>query len=196
MKRLHSNRSNTNLHSATIWERYVEGINITPQNKNQIIDAVFESLITQDKYVFYPLVGEILNGLGFNSSVTRDGETNNRADAFIIHEKHSVPIEIKSPTEILNINIKSIQQALENKIILLSRKFYPTTPETTSLAIGYFYPEHRSGVFELIEDIRSTYQINIGIIGVRDLLQELFEKNFEENDFDLNKILFLQSKYR
>lgn len=194
MKRLRPIQS-AQSHFKTIWERYGSDIPCIPQNKDAVLDAVFESLRTQDKYLFYPLIGEILNNLGFKSSVTRDGETNNRADAFIVHDQYSVPIEIKSPTEVLNINVKSIQQALENKIVLLSRKFYPTTHDTTSLAIGYFYPEERSGIHELIRDIHATYGFQIGIIGVRDLLLRLWEKDFEQKVLNHESILFLHGKY-
>ncbi len=38
------------------------------------------------------------------------GDTSNRIDAVIIDEKKSIPIEIKSPSEVPYINIKSIRQ--------------------------------------------------------------------------------------
>jgi hypothetical protein len=95
----------------------------------------------------------------------------------------------------MNINIKSVQQAVENKVILLSRQFYPTTLETTSLVIGYLYPEDRSGVYELIDDVRYTYGFNIGIITLHDLIVSLWEKDFEAIVFDKSRITNLKGKY-
>lgn len=52
-------------------------------------------------------------------------------------------VEIKSPTEEMHISVKAIRQALENKIILLSRKTYITTNKCSTYAVGYFPPNDR-----------------------------------------------------
>ena len=62
-----------------------------------------------------------------------------------------------------------IGQAFENKIVLLSRKFYPTTTDTTSLSVAFDYPPVRSDVFELVDDIYKSSGFNIGMIDVGDL---------------------------
>ena len=145
---------------------------------------------------FYEVIGYILESIGFNKvSVTREGDTNNRMDAIIIDDAQSIPIEIKSPKEVEYVNIKSIRQALENKIVLLSRQFYPTTPETTSLSIGFNYPNVRSGVYELIDDIEATYNIKIGIIDFEDLLTCFYNVVVLKEEFDLNKIYNLKGKF-
>ncbi len=123
---------------------------------------------------FYDYIGEILNRLGFNTLVTREGDVNCRFDATIKDSINSIPIEIKSPLEVLEINIKAITQACENKIVLMSRKFFPARPETTSLAIGFEYPPSRSDVYELVDDIHAAYQINIGLIDVATLLRLVY----------------------
>lgn len=133
---------------------------------------------------FYDKIGEIFNALDFNISVTREGDVNCRFDATLIDSQFSIPIEIKSPREYMEINIKAIRQAFENKIVLLSREFYSTTPETTSLAIAFTYPPSRSDVYELIMDIKNAFNINIGIIDVADLLYMVYE--YKVNDRDIN----------
>lgn len=145
---------------------------------------------------FYEVMGDILETIGFEKvSVTREGDTNNRMDAIIIDKSKSIPIEIKSPREIEYINIKSIRQALENKIVLLSREFYPSKAETTSLSVGFSYPNDRSGVYELIDDIYETFHIKIGIIDFGDLLQLFYKVMVEKQEIDLDKIYNLKGRF-
>lgn len=138
-------------------------------------------------FEFYDIIGLILKHIGFkNAHVSRGGDVNNRMDAIIIDDENSIPIEIKSPGESKEINIKSIRQACENKVIILSRKFYQTTNDTTSLAIAFQYSPERSDVYELIVDIKNAYNFNIGIIDIDDLLSLVWdiEEDVGELDFD------------
>lgn len=138
-------------------------------------------------FEFYDIIGLILKHIGFkNAHVSRGGDVNNRMDAIIIDDENSIPIEIKSPGESKEINIKSIRQACENKVIILSRKFYQTTNDTTSLAIAFRYPPERSDVYELIDDIKNAYNFNIGIIDIDGLLSLVWdiEEDVGELDFD------------
>ncbi|MDU4244089.1 MAG: hypothetical protein E7I00_00860, partial [Varibaculum cambriense] len=73
------------------------------------------------------------------------------------------------PTEELHLSLKAVRQALENKVILLSRKTYPTQQDTTSLVVGYELPNARAEVTKLINAIYCTYNIRIGAIGLRAL---------------------------
>ena len=144
---------------------------------------------------FYEVIGDILEEIGFSKvSVTREGDTNNRMDAIIIDDKRSIPIEIKSHKEIEYINVKSVRQALENKIVLLSRKFYSTEKDVTSLAIGYHYPNDRSGVYEAIDDIFETFNIKVGIISFSTLLKMFYSKRIEKVDIDLELIYYLKGR--
>lgn len=138
-------------------------------------------------FEFYDIIGLILKHIGFkNAHVSRGGDVNNRMDAIIIDDENSIPIEIKSPGESKEINIKSIRQACENKFIILSRRFYNTTDDTTSLAIAFRYPPERSDVYELIDDIKKAYNFNIGIIDIDDLLSLVWdiEEGIGELDFN------------
>ena len=66
--------------------------------------------------------------------------------------------------------VKAIRQALENKVILLSRETHPTLPETTSLAVGYYLPNDRAEVTNLMSDFKIAYGYNIGIMDLKTLL--------------------------
>lgn len=158
-------------------------------SQEQFINTVKRNTAEMAKE-FYLHIGEIFSLMGFNNvNVTRDGDVNCRFDATIIDDLNSIPIEIKSPKEDKEINIKAITQACENKIILLSRAFYPTQTETTSLAVAFSYPPSRSGVYELIEDFKSVYDINIGIIDIEDLSRLVYDIN--RCGYKLNEEYFL-----
>ena len=111
---------------------------------------------------------------------------NCRFDATLIDSKHTVPIEIKSPREDKEINIKAIRQAFENKIVLLSRRFYPSSPEASSLALAFNYPASRSDVYELVDDIKTSFGYNIGLIDIHDLVRIVYDvqKNGRILNFD------------
>jgi hypothetical protein len=158
------------------------------------VERAVDALRTSQQGSFYPLVGKLLTSAGLPTWVPRRGDTNNRIDAIIADECHSIPIEIKSPTETLVINVKAVQQALENKIIL-RRRFssdFPSAMETTSLVIGYEYPADRSDVFELIEDIKATYNIRIGLVDLRGLMQLAVGRYQSGRPHAMSKLMFLE----
>jgi hypothetical protein len=163
------------------------------KSKKECINSVYKEVSTYKINKYYQFVSDCLIKIGFSKvSVTRDGDTNNRIDSIIIDDHRSIPIEIKSPTEITYINVKSIGQALENKIILLSRKFYETDLLTTTLVIGYDQPNERSEVNDLIDYFYNSYKINIGYIDTKTLLEIRWNVQVEKNKFDLDKIYNLK----
>ena len=131
---------------------------------------LFNKYSSANQYIFYPLIANLLTILGFKCNASRAGQNYERADAMIIDDHFCIPIEIKSPGEETEISVKAIRQALENKIILLSRKNYPTDRATTSLAIGFKPPNDRSEVYELVKNIKAAFDINIGVIDFYSLL--------------------------
>ena len=143
----------------------------TTNDINKTADIFCQNHSKDNQDTFYPLIGELFNILGLNCKVSPKGNNSLRFDAFIIDDKFSIPIEIKSPGEELNISAKAVRQALENKVIILSRyrDLYPTTFETTSLALGFNLPNNRSDVIRLITDIKKTYNINISLIDLKTL---------------------------
>lgn len=185
---------------------------LTPKNKilqaNSFIDSCIKKSKSEDEFIylaaseisdlaidFYNKIGEIFNTLNLNISVTREGDVNCRFDATIIDPKYSIPIEIKSPREDLEINIKAIRQAFENKVVILSRSFFSTSPETTSLAIAFSYPPSRSDAYELIADIKNAFNINIGIIDVADLLYMVYEFKVNSRIVDTNYLFNFFGKF-
>ena len=140
--------------------------------KSEIRSAIRRAVRDQqstDKSSFYPLVGSLLTSIGLCTVVTRAGDPNNRMDAVVLDRSESMPIEIKSPTEVPYINVKAIRQAVENKIVMIARNMFPTQPGTSTLAIGYEYPNARSDVDELVEDMASVFGINVGLVSLETL---------------------------
>ncbi len=133
-------------------------------------DSLFAAYGTSNKDVFYPLVANLFCILGFDCRVSRGGQNYERADAIILDNERSIPIEIKSPGEESEISVKGVRQALENKVVLLSRKSYLTAREATSLVVGFNPPNDRSEVHELVEDIRRAFDIRIGVIDFKSLI--------------------------
>lgn len=163
------------------------------KSKEVCINSVYNEVSNYKINKYYQFVSDCLLKIGFNKvSVSRDGDTNNRIDSIIIDDLRSIPIEIKSPTEITYINVKSIGQALENKIILLSRKFYKTDLLTTTLVVGYDQPNDRSEVNNLIDYFYNSYNINIGYIDTKTLLEIRWNVQVENIKFDLEKIYNLK----
>jgi hypothetical protein len=137
----------------------------------QVVEYFTARHISTNKDVFYPLVAALLSALGYNCEVTRPGVNYQRWDAFITDPEESIPIEIKSPGEEQFISVKAIRQALENKVIFLARRPYPTKESTTSLVVGYNPPNDRAEVESLTTDIYRTFGVSVGVIDFRSLLR-------------------------
>ena len=118
---------------------------------------------------FYPLVSALFRLLGFESDNPRAGVNYQRMDAWVHLDGDITPIEIKSPTEELFLSTKAVRQALENKVILLSRGERTPRFDTTSLIVGYQIPNERGDMATLIDDIFDTFNINIGVVDLRTL---------------------------
>ncbi|MDD3906220.1 MAG: hypothetical protein PHS46_06815 [Candidatus Omnitrophica bacterium] len=142
---------------------------------DKCIDALENIYKHANKDKFYPLVTALFCLLGYNCEHSRAGVNYQRWDAMIIDKDESIPIEIKSPGEEQNISVKAVRQAVENKVILLSRKAYATKVGTTSFVVGFYMPNDRSEVSLLLEDIKKTFGINIGIIDFASLLRLCYE---------------------
>jgi len=134
------------------------------------VERVAQRFKMANKDAFYPLVADLFTVLGFECRMSRAGVNYARADAMIVDSDATIPVEIKSPGEELEISVKGVRQALENKIILLARRTYKTQFNTTSLVIGFNPPNERSEVHELLEDIYRTFGVNIAVMDFRTLL--------------------------
>ena len=156
------------------------------ERKKDIIDKIFDDSITDTQTKFYPLVAMLFRVMGLDCQASRPGDNGARWDAIIVDSEESIPIEIKSPTEEQHLSLKAIRQALENKVILLSRGTHPTLPETTSLAVGYYLPNDRAEVTNLMSDFKTAFGYNIGIIDLKTLLTIAVTIVYDEKTFDHN----------
>lgn len=141
------------------------------KTRGETVSILKDSFITHTKDEFYPLVGNIFSSIGIMCDIPPHGVNSRRWDAILLSDDDSIPIEIKSPTEEMNLSVKAIRQALENKIILQSRKSEKNKWSTCTLAIGFELPNKRAEVLELINDIKKIYDINIAIFGIEYLLK-------------------------
>lgn len=142
------------------------------QNEDVILNKLNSEILSMKQSDFYPLVAELFQIIfQLNARVPQAGVNNERIDVILPDDKYSIPVEVKSPTEEIMLSVKAIRQALENKIILLSRKQYSTEKSISSIAVGFNIPNKRSDVYLLIEDIKKTFDINIAITNIEDLLK-------------------------
>lgn len=144
-------------------------------NINKAINTFLSDVSVMKQSDFYPLIADLL-GFIFNRDAFAPsaGNNNMRYDVMIPDEEFSIPVEVKSPTEEEMLSVKAIRQALENKVLLLARKPYPTTYGVSSIACGYKLPNDRSDVYKLIDEIFQTYNINISILDVETLIKASF----------------------
>lgn len=140
-------------------------------DRKAAIDELSRRYRRSNRDEFYPLVASLFCALGYVCELSRPGVNAQRYDAIIRDSEHTIPIEIKSPGEEECLSVKAVRQALENKVVLLARRPFPTRRHTTSLVVGYKLPADRSEVFSLIRDIRSAYDLVIGILDFNSLLR-------------------------
>lgn len=176
-------------------ELYIEHIkNLYKSTKNidKLVQIVVEEHRKDKKTEFYPLIETLFRIIGVDCHKSRDGVNGERWDAMIRDSKRSIPIEIKSPTEEEHISIKAIRQALENKIILLSRKTYITTNECSSYAVGYYPPNDRAEVAGLISSIKETYGYSIAVFDIGSLIKVTVNMILFGKGIDINKLYGLE----
>lgn len=167
---------------------YVNSLIKAGKSKDEIINIVFNDSIKDTQTRFYPFIAMLFRVIGFDCVASRPGDNGARWDAIIVDDLESIPIEIKSPTEEMHLSVKAIRQALENKVVLLSRKTHPTKPETTSLAIGYNLPNDRAEVTNLLIDFKKTYGYSIGVMDLRTLLTIVITMIIDGKTIDVKKL--------
>ena len=172
----------------TEFVKYVKDLKNKGLSKKRIIDKIFDDSLTDTQTRFYPFIAMLFRIMGLDCQASRPGDNGARWDAIIVDKNQSIPIEIKSPTEEQHLSLKAIRQALENKVILLSRKTHPTKPETTTLAVGYYLPNDRAEVTNLMNDFKDAYGYRIGVIDLKTLLTISITIILEEKTFDIEKL--------
>ena len=146
---------------------------LAQHSEKQVVKLIKDEVRWYKKEEFYPWISDVFSVLGITCNIPQHGNNSVRWDAVLIHEEgtDSIPIELKSPTEELNLSTKAIRQALENKMVLQSRAALPNNHKTASLAIGFDLPNKRSEVDALITAFSKVYGFNVGVIGTEYLIK-------------------------
>ena len=171
--------------------RWLEGILRNADGNLEKAVAVFmKDVSTMKQSVFYPLIADLL-GYIFNRDAFAPsaGNNNMRYDVMIPDGENSIPVEVKSPTEEEMLSVKAIRQALENKVLLLARKPFPTTYEESSIACGFKLPNDRSDVYKLIDEIYETYHINISLLDMETLIRSAFYCVTTNSYYEINEFI-------
>jgi hypothetical protein len=133
--------------------------------------AFAELHASDTKTQFYPLISHLFQILGYPSDYSRAGVNYQRWDACVWIGNEAIPVEIKSPTEEVYLSTKAVRQALENKVVLLSRGGLTTKKELTSLIVGFKIPNERAEMSTLIDDVFHAYDLRIGVIDLENLVK-------------------------
>lgn len=149
---------------------HVNELSKSQKNSKAVVNMIVKEHKNDNMDEYYGFVVMLFRFLGLDCRLGRHGDNSSRMDAIIVDSVRSIPIEIKSPGETEYVNVKAIRQALENKIILLSRQEYKTDISTPSFAVGYKIPNERSEVSELIKAFKETYGITIVAFGIETLV--------------------------
>jgi len=166
-------------------------LNESAGNVDVAAKRINETIASMKQADFYPFVAELFQViLASDARAPQAGVNNERFDVIIPNGEYSIPVEVKSPTEEMMISVKAIRQAVENKIVMVSRYStpYPTHFDISTFAVGYTIPNERSDVYRLIEDIYSAYKINVAIADTATLISAAYhcllnKKSYKISDF-------------
>jgi hypothetical protein len=154
----------------------IETRSVGQDGRSSFVSTVQRNLGRTGQTVFYRFVCSLLTALGLPARLSNTGDTSQRMDAVCTHPANSVPVEIKSPTEVAAADLKSVRQALENHVIMRGRRTDPTSADTATFAIGHEPLAERSDARELADDIEETYGVKVRVFSTWWLLQQLVER--------------------
>jgi len=137
--------------------------------REALVDRLWSNAAGHRQREYYRLGASLFRGLGIPASLSHAGDNASRVDLVLDDAVDPIAVEIKSATEVGAINVKSIQQALENKLTLARRQGHGTLTSTSTLVVGHAYPADRTGIAELIDAIHGAFGVNVGIISLRSL---------------------------
>ena len=168
------------------WEQWItKKLHITTFDQSDIsrsADFLANQCMTLKGNFFYKTIESLLRLLGYEAKMSNLGDTSNRIDLIIRSEKGNVPVEIKSYTETPFINWKSIQQAVENKLLISRLDGDSEMTSLSSLVIGFAYPSERTGIETHIREIEEAFGIRVGIVSLSKLWELLLTKHFLANN--------------
>lgn len=120
--------------------------------------------------VFYPYVASLFRLLDIPATASDRGNNNHRIDVLLSSETNPIAVEVKSPTETRVITIESVQQALENKLLVSRGRTESSLNGASSLVVAYEFPADRSKVREIVELVHNTFGVKIGLVALPNLL--------------------------
>jgi len=153
------------------------------EDKSNFIEEELQNHQFDDKTTYYPYINELLKIIGLDSR----GEVG-RYDVYSTYQHHSIPVEVKSPTEEASYNQKGIRQAIENKIC----SYNPNLEDDinfSSLVVGHSHPDNDNDIKQLIELSHEHYGINIIALDLRNLLDICLKIVCDNTQPDLSSLL-------
>lgn len=177
------------------WEKWLGGKqtyeSLSAENINELSDYLASRCMNVKGNYFYKTIESILRLLGYDAKMSNLGDTSNRIDLIIRSKRGNIPVEIKSYAETPTINLKSIQQALENKLLISRLDGEKDISALSSLAIGFSYPTERTGIEEHIREIEEAYGIKVGLASLARLWEILLAEKYskiQKNKIDLSNL--------
>ena len=166
----------------SLWEKWINDKLEVKFLTSKQISATAEYLANRCMELkgtqFYKTIESILRLLEYEAKMSNLGDTSNRIDLIIRTNVGNVPVEIKSYTETPTINLKSVQQAVENKLLISRLDGIEKMTPLSSLVIGFSYPNERTRIEEHIIEIEKAYGIRVGIASLSRLWELLLIKKF------------------
>lgn len=169
--------------------------NISQSDASDLADLISERLKPLKANGFYPIVANYLRLLGFEATSSNVGDTSSRADVRIFADGGLVPIEVKSYTEVQMINMKSVQQALENKVLSARHDEAAKPSPLSSLVIGFHYPSQRALILEMIDHIYQAFGFKVGLVSINRLVEEAILHRCNKIEFDANRLVHLKGMF-
>ena len=140
-------------------------------------DQILEKYENSDAEEFGEAVGKCFNCLGIKWELGRSGDVTDRIDGKgLFANGYMIPVELKSPTEVRQVNLKSVRQAADNamqapQIAKDSGKGWKYSLGTASLTIGWEFHPKRSDLENLIQRIQDYWGIRVRALRFSDLIK-------------------------
>ena len=134
--------------------------------------------------------------MGFKVDVSPNGQNAQRADIVLSYEgNRTIPVEVKSKTEVEKINIKSVEQAIENKIILQSRKYKDSMFSDSTFIVGFNYPDSKR-ISQLINACYEVYKIKVVLFSSETLINMAKTSLLNNKKWDIEKMITTRGEIR
>ena len=162
---------------------------------------ILEKYAHSDAIEFGNAVGKCFECFGMQWESGRSGDVTDRIDGKAsFANDYFIPVELKSPTEVHQLNPKSVRQAADNamqapQIAMDSVKQYKHSVATASLTIGWEFPPERSVLEDLIQRNMEYWGIRIRAFVFSDLIK-MARATSRGHRLDFNEILSTTGIYR